>query len=159
MGSAGTPIEEGEMASEEEERAASEEWCRLWTAMSVRRLVRRREESEEGRAAVDEGLEAVRARFFGASMLQAAESPPDTPLTSGAMRQAEARAAPDTPLTPLGDLGDLWAAMGTGASDDSGGRPMLLQEQQEIDGVDREARACGGLRRRRSVSPWYMLTK
>ena len=201
----GTPVvegelvsEEGELASEKEERAASEEWCRLWTAMSVRRLARRREAIEEGRASPpcsmisgaavneegpgsvrtrfnaglqtvraaveDEGLEAVRARFFGACRLQAGESPDLAPLSPVAMRQTEAWVAPETPLTPLDDMGELLAAVGTGASDDSeGGRLMLQQEQQKIDEVEAEARACDGVsswyRRRDSVNSWYMLTR
>ena len=191
--------EEGELASEKEERAASEEWCRLWTAMSVRRLARRREAIEEGgaspiapcsmssspavdggpgsvrtrfnqglatvRAAVeDEGLEAVRARFFGACRLQAGESPDLAPLFPVDMRQqTEGWVTPLTPL-PLGDMGELLlAAMGTAASDESEGRLMLQQEQQEINGVEAEARACDGVspwyRRCNSVNSWYMLTR
>jgi hypothetical protein len=197
----GTPVVEGELADGErkkEEREASEEWCRLWTAMSVRRLARLREAIEEGcasppcstssgpamdggpgsvrtrfnqglatmRAAVeDEGLEAVRARFFGACKKQAGESPDLAPLPPVAMRQVEAWMAPETPKTPetpLGDMGEL-ASMGSGASDDSEERLMLQEEQQKIDGVVAEARACDGVnpwyRRRDSVNSWYTLNR
>ena len=117
------------------------------------------------RAAVeDEGLEAVRARFFGACRLQAGESPELAPLSTVAMRQVEGWVTPLTPLTPLGDMGELLlAAMGTGASDESEGRLGLPREQQEINGVEAEARACDGVdhwyRRCDSVNSWYMLTR
>ena len=199
MGPNGTLVVAGELVSEEGE-LASEEWCRLWTAMSVRRLARRREAIEEGRASPiapcsmssspavdggpgsvrtrfnqglatvraaveDEGLEAVRARFFGACRLQAGESPDLAPLFPVDMRQqTEGCVTPLTPLTPLGDMGELLsAAMGTAASDESKGRLMLQREQQEINGVEAEARACDGVspwyRRCNSINSWYMLTR
>lgn len=170
-----TPIVEGELVREEgkhlvsetDEERAINAWCRLWMAMSVRRLARQREAVEEGRAspkcsvrsatALDGGQLSVRTRFNqGLAKVRAAVEDEGLEAVRARFIYACRLQAGESPnLAPLSP-DNMRQAEGQVAP----GTPVA--PLGKTGGAQTGAHTYDGLRymRRDSVnSTWYMLNK